>query len=320
MIGLVAIGRNEGERLVACLRSILADGVNSRHVVYVDSGSNDGSVAAATEIGVRVVELDASQAFTAARGRNAGFETLLRDVPDLQFVQFIDGDCELQRGWMAVATETLSQQTKVAAVCGRRREKFPEASSYNRLCDIEWNTAVGEVDACGGDALLRVEALKQVGGYSADLIAGEDPELCGRLRKAGWKILRIDHEMTLHDAAMTRFGQWWRRMVRAGHAFAEIRARQGIWRRENQSNWAWGLALPVVALALAWWTRGISVGVAVFGYIFLWWRIRRNAIRRGLSSTDAGLSARYGVLAKFPMVVGQLKYWFGGRRKLIEYK
>lgn len=320
MIGVVAIGRNEGQRLIACLRSILADNVDKSHVVYVDSGSTDGSVAVAKEMGVRVIELDSSQAFTAARGRNAGFDQLLREFSDLPFVQFIDGDCELKPGFLAAATATLTEQTKVAAVCGRRREKFPEASPYNRLCDIEWNTPIGEADACGGDALIRVEALKQVGGYGADLIAGEDPELCARLRKSGWKILRIDHEMTVHDAAMTRFGQWWRRMVRAGHAFAEVSARQGICRHESQSNWAWGLVLPIVALSFAWLTRGISIGVAILGYFFLWWRIRRTAERRGLPSADAALYARYGVLAKFPMVIGQLKYWLGGRGKLIEYK
>jgi len=48
-IDAVVIGRNEGERLVACLASL---GGEIRRAVYVDSGSTDGSVAAARAAGV----------------------------------------------------------------------------------------------------------------------------------------------------------------------------------------------------------------------------------------------------------------------------
>ena len=37
---------------------------------------------------------------------------------------------------------------------------------------------------------MRVEAFEAVGGYRAQLIAGEEPELCVRLREIGWKIWR----------------------------------------------------------------------------------------------------------------------------------
>src|SRR5689334_4384058 len=74
-IGVVAIGRNEGERLRVCLESALRA---SPDVVYVDSGSTDGSVAMAKQLGVHVVELDLTIPFTAARARNAGFEKLVQ--------------------------------------------------------------------------------------------------------------------------------------------------------------------------------------------------------------------------------------------------
>src|SRR5207248_7579001 len=124
--------------------------------------------------------------------------------------------------WLERAEQELKVRPEVAVVCGRRRERFPEGSVYNRLCDMEWDTPVGEAESCGGDAMMRVKAVRATGGYRAALIAGEEPELCLRLREAGWKVLRLDAEMTLHDAAMTRFGQWWKRAVRAGHAFAEV--------------------------------------------------------------------------------------------------
>ena len=168
-----------------------------------------------------MVELDLKRPFTAGRARNEGFATLSAAHPELAFVQFVDGDCEIDPGWLNRGLREMETRSDLAVVCGRRRERDTQASIYNRLCDMEWDTPVGEAGACGGDALFRVQAFRDVGGFRAELVAGEEPELCARLRARGWKVLRIAAEMTRHDAAMTRFGQWWRRNVRAGHAYAE---------------------------------------------------------------------------------------------------
>ena len=183
-------------------------------------GSTDGSVLEARSLGVDVVELDARTPFTAARARNDGFERLCQVAPKLPYVQFVDGDCEVVAGWLDKAVAFLDLHRDVAVVCGRRRERYPARSIYNRLCDLEWDTPVGEAKACGGDALMRAEAFEKVDHFRADLIAGEEPELCLRLRQAGWRIWRLDYEMTLHDAAITRFSQWWSRTLRGGYAFA----------------------------------------------------------------------------------------------------
>ena len=215
--GVVAIGRNEGERLRWCLKSVPA-GIA---VVYVDSGSTDGSAQWARDRGTDVIELDMNVAFTAARARNAGFRRLKELAPGLLYVQFVDGDCKLEENWLDHAASFLKSHDNVGVVCGRRRERFPEKSVYNWLCDREWERPTGEVQACGGDAMMRISAFEAVGGYRDDLIAGEEPELCVRLRGAGWRIFQLERPMTLHDAAMTRIGQWWRRNQRSGYAFAQ---------------------------------------------------------------------------------------------------
>ena len=319
-IGIVAIGRNEGERLQRCLSSVLG---RVGKIVYVDSGSTDGSVALARSMGVEVVELDMSQPFTAARARNAGFAR----VADCVYVQFVDGDCEIVAGWIELAVQQLEENLNWATVCGRRREQHLDASIYNRLCDIEWDTPVGEAPACGGDAMVRVAAFQQVGGYNSEVIAGEEPEMCVRLRQASWTIHRLDAEMTLHDAAITHFGQWWKRNVRAGHACAEGAAMHGRNTghcvHETRSNWFWGLILPILPWVLAWPTWGISL-VLLAGYVVLACRIRRGALQRGMSRADANLYARFTTIGKFAQAWGQLKYLLGrlrGRRStLIEYK
>jgi GT2 family glycosyltransferase len=298
------IGRNEGERLRAALRSV-GEGVP---VVYVDSGSCDGSVESAAALGADVVELDAGTPFTAARARNRGWTRLLGINPGLRFVQFLDGDCTLDAGWLAKAAAELEADPGLAVVCGRRRERKRDGSSYNRLCDMEWNTPVGEARSCGGDAMMRAEALRAVGGFRDGMIAGEEPELCARLRGGGWRITRVDAEMTLHDAAMTRFSQWWRRALRAGHAYAE-----GAWLhgrgplrhnvRRVVSVVAWGAALPAAILGLAWPTRGLSLGLLGL-YGILWLRIAAARGRRGDAPGDARLYATFCVVGKFAELLG----------------
>lgn len=222
-VDAVVIGRNEGARLVACLASLTG---RVRRLVYVDSGSSDGSVQAARDAGAQVVALDMGAPFTAARARNAGLAVLADDPP--AFVQLVDGDCAVQPGWISAALAGFADHPAAVVICGRRRERFPEASLYNALADREWDTPIGPALACGGDALMRFDAVQAVGGYDPTLIAGEEPDLCLRLRAKGGEVWRIDAEMTLHDAAMTRFSQWWKRSVRAGHAFAEGATRHGF--------------------------------------------------------------------------------------------
>jgi GT2 family glycosyltransferase len=323
-IGIVAIGRNEGDRLRACFDSL---GGLSSSIVYVDSGSTDGSVHLATSRGIEVVSLDMSIPFTAARARNEGFKRLRQIQPNVDFVQFLDGDCQLLHEYLDHAGALLDQRPELAIVCGWRRERDPQSSIYNELADVEWQAPPGDTTWVGGDFLIRATAFEQVHGFDESVIAGEEPELCVRLREKGWKLHRLAEKMTIHDAAMTRFGQWWKRTVRTGHAFAEGAAMHGRspFRhcvREVRSNWIWGVIIPVVALAAAWPTRGWSLLLLglypVLGFkIFIGAR-RRMPVRLALAF------AVFCVLAKFSQARGQLKYVLtraaGRRSRLIEYK
>lgn len=321
-IGVVAIGRNEGLRLGQCLLSVAHF---AGTVVYVDSGSTDGSVELAHNLGAAVVALNLDTPFTAGRARNAGFRHLRQLAPELRHVQFVDGDCQIAADWLDKAAGFLDAHPGIAAVCGRRRERHPGHSIYNRLCDIEWDTPVGEARACGGDFMARVDAFESVRGFSAGLIAGEEPELCVRLRAAGWRIWRLDKEMTLHDAAMQHFGQWWRRTLRGGYAFAQGSSLHGAaperhWVRESRSAWFWGLGIPLISLAAVavWGAWGWSL-LLIYPLQFL-----RLALREGLSARSHWWRGGFLLLGKFPEMFGQLKFIMhrraGSQPPLIEYK
>jgi GT2 family glycosyltransferase len=325
-IGAVVIGRNEGERLHRCLESLTA---TLDKVVYVDSGSTDGSCEFARNMGVEVVQLDLSVPFTAARARNEGVQSLLKLHPDISYIQVVDGDCIVANGWLRTALKVADRDRSVAVVCGQRREMHPNASRYNRLCNMEWKGNAGFVASCGGDALIRVTAFRQVGGYNAELIAGEEPEMCVRLRQAGWKIQRTTDDMTWHDAAMTRFSQWWKRAKRAGHAYAEGHAIHGksaekFRRTEMRSIVFWGGVVPFATIALAVPSYGFSVLVASYGYANLCCRIRNRRLDQGDGTPEASLYAKLTVLGKIPQILGVLEYYtnrlFRRKTRLIEYK
>lgn len=318
----VVIGRNEGERLRNCLQSVRSDVAIS---VYVDSGSSDSSIQVALGMNVHVVNLNMDRPFTAARARNAGFTQALELIPNIDFIQFVDGDCEVQSGWLGTAHEYLLANPNVAAVCGRLREKFPERSIYNRLCDLEWDTPIGATKACGGIAMIRASAMLQTGGFRDSLIAGEEPELCIRLRALGWEIQRLDAEMARHDAAMVRFAQWWKRATRSGYAFAEGAYLHGNWPErhwvyESRRAIVWGVLVPVSVLAL---TALVGPVLALLFCIYPL-QIVRLFIRESGNTSTRMLKAAFYMLARFPEAAGYLKFMADRLRRrqanLIEYK
>ncbi len=315
-VGAVVIGRNEGERLVQCLNAL--SGKVAR-LIYVDSGSTDDSVAKAREIGAEVVELDMSVPFTAARARNAGVASLEKNA-GITFVQFVDGDCTLRPDWLAVATTFLADHPAAAAVCGRLREKAPEATLWNRLADEEWAGGdSGQVKACGGIAMMRLAALTDVQGFDQRLIAGEEPELCLRLRAQGWTIWRLDAEMALHDADMTSFHQWWQRSRRAGYTYAEGVAMHGAPpERHNvtklRRSLLWGAVLPLGAVL------GAVVSPWALLLLLAWPLQVFRLVRKGMSLS----SCAFLMLAKIAEAQGAAIWaWRRFLRReahLIEYK
>ncbi len=322
----VVIGRNEGERLVRCLRSLAG---RCEPIVYVDSGSRDGSAQRARAFASDVVELDPARPFSAARARNEGLARVRTLAPEAEWVQFVDGDCEVVEGWIERGRRALEDDPQSVVVCGRRRERAPEASVFNRLCDLEWDTPVGAAESCGGDAMMRIAALARVGGYRDEIVAGEEPELCLRLRREGGRIQRLAAEMTLHDADIHAFGSWWQRVRRGGHAAAEgwwrhRASREGFMAARLRSALFWGAALPLASLAAAPWTGALSlaVGLAAFGLQGL--RTARGLRGAGHGAADARLHAAFLMLGKPAEASGALRFFLrrlmGGAPALLEYK
>lgn len=328
VVSVVVIGRNEGERLVRCLESVRAmrDPGGPVEVIYVDSDSTDRSVERARELGARTVVVQPDRP-AAAVGRNAGWR-----VARAPFVLFLDGDTILHPDFVADSLRHFDDP-QVAVVWGHRREIDTAGSLYNRILDLDWIYPPGPSEFCGGDALMRRAVLEAQDGYDESLIAGEEPELCGRMRERGHRILHVDAPMTGHDLAMTRFAQYWRRAFRAGHAYAEIASRfrgtaERLWVDDARRNLVRGTVLlgaPIAALVASVVLRSawpLALLAALLALLVL-----RSAAKVAWKSDDALTRLLYGAHSHFqqiPILVGQLAYHLdrrrGRRRALIEYK
>ncbi len=319
-VAVIAIGRNEGARLEACLTSL--QGKTAR-LIYVDSGSVDNSVAYARMAGAEVVELTADRPFTAARARREGYEQLQSgEMPD--YVQFVDGDCIVADGWINAAVATMEDDPTLGLVTGWRREIHPDVSVYNDLCHDEWDRPAGEIETCGGDMMVRPAAYSEAGGFDDTVIAAEDDEFCVRLRREGWEMQRIPREMTRHDAAMLRFGQWWQRAVRSGHGFAQVGyMHPPYFEREQKRVVIYGGAVPLLAL-LFWmfWPFGLWIIAAIYAYNYI--RTLQGLRAKGMATARAGRHAVFLTLSKLPNFIGMVTFHRrrlkGKSMQIIEYK
>ena len=241
-------------------------------------------------------------------------------------LEVLGGD---SRGWRSDEPSDsvgILRQGRSLPCAGRRREKDPDGSPYNRLVDMEWQAPPGDTRSCGGDAMFRIEAFEQVGGFDARLIAGEEPDLCVRLRRADWRVIRLDEPMTIHDADIHSFSQWWRREMRAGHAYAEgLLLHLGgperfRWRAVASIVW-WGVLMPLVALVGGLAVHGALFVIAALGYAVPWSRMAMQTRTRQYAVINAtGIT-----FGKIPEFAGVLLLIYhrsirGRSTPLIEYK
>lgn len=320
-VAIIAIGRNEGERLRRSLESLR--GLDCT-LVYVDSGSTDNSIEIAREAGADIVELDMSIPFSAARARNAGADKAMAGPTTPAYLQFIDGDCAVAAGWIDAGVAYLDAHPETVLVTGWRKEIHPDVSVYNAMCDVEWHRPAGKIATAGGDVMVRAAAHLEIGGYNPHLIAGEDPDYSLRLGTLG-SCVRLPMDMTLHDASMTRFGQWWRRAVRAGHAYAHLEAmHKGQSKREIIRAIVYAVLLPVAGIGfLILWPLGLGMVLAIYAISYA--RTALGLMRNeGLALRTAAHHSVFLTLSKFPNLVGMATFALrrirGRDMKIIEYK
>lgn len=312
-VAVVVIGRNEAAHLASCLASVRAMRypIELLEIFYVDSASTDGSPEIAETAGARVLRLTGTP-MNAARGRNAGWR-----AASAPYVLFLDGDVQLEEHFVSRSLPCF-QDPRVVCVWGVLREVQPNASIYNRVFDLDWVQPAGDTETFGGIALVARQALADVDGYNETLGAGEEPELSRRLRSRGGRIVHTDEPMALHDLAMTRWQQYWRRMLRTGHAYAQVSSMYAatsdpLWLRESRANLTRGvvfLLLPIAVLLVCLAVQSLwPLLLALLAVIALVLRTAWRARHRAQSRVTLLLFGIHSHFQQIPILLGQWRYW-----------
>lgn len=105
---------------------------------------------------------------------------------------------ELHEGWLERAFSFLHQEPDIAVLSGRIID-LPKATKYYDCSEHDCqSSSMHDVLHGGGAALYRREILEQVGTFNPYLCSDEEPELCLRIRHAGYRVARTEHPIALH--------------------------------------------------------------------------------------------------------------------------
>ncbi len=319
-IAIVIIGRNEQKCLNATLEPLVG-----LQAIYVDSGSTDRSVVIANNKDIPVHQLSPDSPFTAARARNEGFKIVKKLYPDIRYVQFIDGDCELCPDWLDNAYNELEKNTEIAVLCGELKEKYPDRTIYNKLIQLEWKSLVYFT----GTVIFKVEVFEEINGFNPIVIAGEDSELAARLVESGYVIKKLKIPMATHDANIHSISQWLWRTIRSGHAAADrayihskTRSKDGL--QELQSILIWGCIIPIVGV-FSMFIHPAFLLLLISLYLLLFVKIvfyRMNTFND--TYLDAMKYSFFIVVGKTPQMLGLSTFYirelFCRKKHIIEYK
>ena len=197
--------------LPGCLESLRRQTL-PHTVVVVDNGSTDGTekLLAARFPEARVVQTGANLGF--AGGVQAGL-----DVAETPFVALLNNDAAAEPGWLAALVDAAEAHPGAAAITSRMLLQDTDPPLLNNtgvvLLDTDYGadrdlrgaasvrtTADSVFGFSGGAALLRLDAVRSVGGFPTRFfLYYEDTDLSWRLRLAGWDI-RYEPAAVVHHA------------------------------------------------------------------------------------------------------------------------
>jgi type II secretory pathway predicted ATPase ExeA len=291
----------------------------------IAAGAGEDGLAAAKEAGVDIVEI--SDGPGGGRARNAGYRRLKKDNPGLRYVHFLEAGSMLAPGWLAHAEKFMARRPEVAVLDGRTILDQRRATVLDRVLAAASDRPPGEIQAAGPNALFRVDAFEQAGGFRGDIVADATGDLCVRLRRRGAHVWRSDAVMATVEAGRLTFKGWRLETMRIGFASAAGAAlhgappeRYGV--KEQSRAFFWGGLLPAliaVAAVLSAFASGAfggsaAVGVAAVFVFGLTVYGLKAAVAAMSDQAPPGASWSYGfysTLGRFPEFAGVLRYWFG---------
>jgi glycosyltransferase involved in cell wall biosynthesis len=248
-LSVVIIARNEEAYIAQCIEAVLAatSSIQACDIVLVDSHSEDRTVAIASAYPIRVIRLSATQRCCPALGRHVGAR-----VTRGQYVLFVDGDSTIAPQWVDTALAVLASRSDVAGIAGREDQIYYRDGVVIGTKPDYFGTgnAACEVEQLGGNGLYRRQALEAVGSFNPYILSYEEAELGARLRRAGWRLLRIPELMAYHQTprpdSMEEYARRLRSHLLTGHGqVLRLAVQQGLF-------WDHARRLNRLVLSLLW--------------------------------------------------------------------
>lgn len=257
---IIVIARNEETTIGACLQSVV-DTFRQRsyELIFVDSASTDQTVRIAQGFPARVICLPDTAPLRPSVGRHIG----LRFARG-KWILFLDGDSTLNPEWVTTAADALRSDHWLGGIAGESEQVLRTAGGDTQkgLYPFPENDYDG-AEYLGQSAAYRRDALERVGGFNPFMYAAEEEELGARLRKAGYRLLRLRNTMTRefirHPGETTR--ELFRRIKRGffvglgqilRHAYAhELPVREGFILVRRHLQFFVLLVIGIVAVAVS---------------------------------------------------------------------
>jgi glycosyltransferase involved in cell wall biosynthesis len=190
-------------------------------VVFVDDGSEDNTLKVVEEYLSRtdiVSRIFSGKWRGLGKARNAIVDNSLGD-----YIIWVDSDMILTKEFVRKQISFIERNPKAGIVTGRfgilpeenlvlTLDLLPSVVEYSRQ---DWNR-LSKMPGTGG-ATYRVSAAKEVGGFDESIEGtGEDVEIAGRIKQAGWSILRADGLFFEMHGKMSSWKALWKRYVNHG--------------------------------------------------------------------------------------------------------
>lgn len=265
-------------------------------VILADALSDDRTVEIARRYPITIAQLVRTADRGCGSGPQLGFQHARGEL-----LYLLDGDMELQPGFLEAALPHLRSESDLAGVGGLiEYPELPGIEYRARQLRRRADERPGYVNhlSCGG--LYRAAAIRRVGYFSnRNLHSCEELELGLRLGRAGWKLKRIDRPSVLHHThrlgACALLARRWRDGFGFGagellrSAIGKSYLRDVLYEFRNLFVIAgWLLALAAVLLAPIGLPLRLGVLAALLAAPVLAVAVRRRSLHIGLY-TVAGL-------------------------------
>ena len=196
-ISVVVCTHNGGHTLRACLQSLLALNYPDFEILVIDDGSRDMTAAVAKSFERACYHFQEHAGLSVARNLGARLATG-------SIVAYTDDDCIAHPDWLTHLSHAFADETVVAAggpnipPAARNRIEHVVAAAPGAPAQVLLNDTEAE-HLPGCNLAIRKGALDRIGGFCAEFMtAGDDVDVCWRMRENGGRLLFVPGAMVWH--------------------------------------------------------------------------------------------------------------------------